>query len=69
MGSSKSKAQENEGEVVNNIKITTTDNIETMLSIVVILLTFSVVYTIYKDYHRGIKRRYQQQQQTPLRGP
>lgn len=62
MGTTNSKKVDNAGEVVNTIIINPEDikseNIELTLIILTIEVGVSLLYQIYKDYRRGLKKRY-----------
>jgi hypothetical protein len=64
MGSTQTKQVDNTGEVNNIITIPATNKIETMLGIMIGMMAFSIAYQLYRDYHRGLKKKYRSQQST-----
>lgn len=62
MGTTNSKKVDNAGEIVNTIIINPEDirseNIELILIILTIEVGLSFIYQIYKDYRRGLKKKY-----------
>lgn len=63
MGKTQSKEADNNGQVVNNVVIEDTVNIENkqialLLLIIVIIKAAEFAYKLYKDHKRSIKKKY-----------
>lgn len=63
MGKTQSKNSDNNGEIVNNLVIDDTVQIEnskilTLLLVIAILKLVHLIYFWYKDHKRGLKKKY-----------
>lgn len=63
MGTTNSKNADNNGEIVNNVIIEDTVNIENkqivlLLTIIAAVKILEFLYTIYKDHRRGLRKKY-----------
>lgn len=62
MGTTNSKKVDNAGQIVSTIIVNPEDikaeNIELTLIVLTLLVGLSLCYQLYKDYRRGLKKRY-----------